>query len=291
VEGPRNIITFEEFKKLDLRIAEIKNVERIEGADKLYKLTVDAGGEERQSECFEAPTRPDVAIDEEGEDPVKKELDEFRERKRRGEGEGPPAPGSHVAVKSGCPRREGLQDGRRERDEVEGCNGEKYREQDLEEEGETRSGGASICLLIVLFALRRQVPAHQMEPGQREDRKFETEHRPGHVPAEREGEEHQDRAQTPNDSGRDHRKLRREIYVPKEARRSTIAVVMMVALVSRGRRTGRLGRPETAQREAPHLLADDRLCGPAAQVPIVADRQAQVPRLAALDVEPFLERE
>ena len=42
-----NIITFEEFKKLDLRIAEIKTVERIEGADKLYKLTVDTGGEER----------------------------------------------------------------------------------------------------------------------------------------------------------------------------------------------------------------------------------------------------
>ena len=41
------IITFDEFKKLDLRIAEIKTVERIPGADKLYKLTIDAGDEER----------------------------------------------------------------------------------------------------------------------------------------------------------------------------------------------------------------------------------------------------
>lgn len=36
-------ITFEEFKKVDLRIATILKVEEIENADKLYKLTLDAG--------------------------------------------------------------------------------------------------------------------------------------------------------------------------------------------------------------------------------------------------------
>ncbi len=37
------IIEFGDFAKLDLRVAQIKEVEDIEGADKLYKLTVDVG--------------------------------------------------------------------------------------------------------------------------------------------------------------------------------------------------------------------------------------------------------
>ena len=37
------IIEFEDFGKLDLRVAEIKKVEDIEGADKLYKLTINVG--------------------------------------------------------------------------------------------------------------------------------------------------------------------------------------------------------------------------------------------------------
>jgi len=37
------IISFSEWQKLDLRVAQIKNVEDIEGADKLYKLTLDVG--------------------------------------------------------------------------------------------------------------------------------------------------------------------------------------------------------------------------------------------------------
>jgi methionyl-tRNA synthetase len=41
-------ITFDEFKKLDLRVGEIKTAEEIPGADKLYKLTVDLGGETRE---------------------------------------------------------------------------------------------------------------------------------------------------------------------------------------------------------------------------------------------------
>ncbi len=40
-------ISFEYFKKMDLRVAEIKSCEEVAGADKLYKLTVDCG-EERQ---------------------------------------------------------------------------------------------------------------------------------------------------------------------------------------------------------------------------------------------------
>ncbi len=41
------IITFDDFVKVDLRVGEIKNVEEIEGADKLWKLSVDIGKEER----------------------------------------------------------------------------------------------------------------------------------------------------------------------------------------------------------------------------------------------------
>lgn len=38
-----NIVEFNDWKKLDLRVAQIKKVEDIEGADKLYKLTLDVG--------------------------------------------------------------------------------------------------------------------------------------------------------------------------------------------------------------------------------------------------------
>jgi len=38
-------ITFDDFIKIDLRVAEIKACEDIEGADKLYKLTIDIGEE------------------------------------------------------------------------------------------------------------------------------------------------------------------------------------------------------------------------------------------------------
>jgi len=39
------MISFEEFKKVELRIAKIVTVEDIPGKDKLYKLTVDIGEE------------------------------------------------------------------------------------------------------------------------------------------------------------------------------------------------------------------------------------------------------
>lgn len=41
-------ITFEEFKKIELRVAQIISVEEISGADKLYKLKINLGEEERE---------------------------------------------------------------------------------------------------------------------------------------------------------------------------------------------------------------------------------------------------
>ncbi len=38
-----DIVNFSDWEKIDLRVAQIKNVEEIEGADKLYKLTLDIG--------------------------------------------------------------------------------------------------------------------------------------------------------------------------------------------------------------------------------------------------------
>jgi len=40
--------TFEEFKKLDIRMGKILEAERVEGSDKLLKLKVNLGDEERQ---------------------------------------------------------------------------------------------------------------------------------------------------------------------------------------------------------------------------------------------------
>lgn len=42
------MVKFDDFKKLELRIARIKDVELHPNADKLYVLKVDIGGEERQ---------------------------------------------------------------------------------------------------------------------------------------------------------------------------------------------------------------------------------------------------
>ena len=40
-------ISFAEFQKMDIRVGEIRKAEDIPGADKLYKVIVDIGGEER----------------------------------------------------------------------------------------------------------------------------------------------------------------------------------------------------------------------------------------------------
>lgn len=37
------IVEFKDWEKIDLRVAEVKEVEDIEGADKLYKLVLDVG--------------------------------------------------------------------------------------------------------------------------------------------------------------------------------------------------------------------------------------------------------
>ena len=39
----QGIVEFGDWEKLDLRVAQVKKVEDIEGADKLYKLTIDVG--------------------------------------------------------------------------------------------------------------------------------------------------------------------------------------------------------------------------------------------------------
>lgn len=40
-------ISFADFQKMDIRVGEIKSAEDIPGADKIYKLVVDIGSEER----------------------------------------------------------------------------------------------------------------------------------------------------------------------------------------------------------------------------------------------------
>jgi methionine--tRNA ligase beta chain len=43
-----NEVSFKDFKKLDIRIGTVAEVERVPGSDKLYKLQVDMGDETRQ---------------------------------------------------------------------------------------------------------------------------------------------------------------------------------------------------------------------------------------------------
>ena len=50
-----NYVKYEDFAKLDLRVAEIMEVEKIENADKLYKLKIKVGEEERQLVAGMAP--------------------------------------------------------------------------------------------------------------------------------------------------------------------------------------------------------------------------------------------
>lgn len=42
------IITFEDFKKLDIRIGKVLSAEKVENTDKLIKLQIDLGAEKRQ---------------------------------------------------------------------------------------------------------------------------------------------------------------------------------------------------------------------------------------------------
>jgi methionyl-tRNA synthetase len=56
------VISFEDFKKVDLRIAKIKTAELVEGSEKLLKLSIDLGGEERQVLSGIASTYPDPTV-------------------------------------------------------------------------------------------------------------------------------------------------------------------------------------------------------------------------------------
>jgi methionyl-tRNA synthetase len=47
-EQPENLVTFDDFQKVDLRIAEVLTAEKVTGADKLLKLQISLGDEERQ---------------------------------------------------------------------------------------------------------------------------------------------------------------------------------------------------------------------------------------------------
>ena len=44
-DKPQGIVEFKDWEKLNLRVGQITQVENIEGADKLYKLSVDIGTE------------------------------------------------------------------------------------------------------------------------------------------------------------------------------------------------------------------------------------------------------
>ena len=46
-EGEKEMISYDDFQKLDIRVALVKKVEKVPKADKLYKLTVSLGDEER----------------------------------------------------------------------------------------------------------------------------------------------------------------------------------------------------------------------------------------------------
>jgi len=46
-EGGKELVSYDDFKKLDIRIALIENVEKVPKADKLYKLAIDLGSEKR----------------------------------------------------------------------------------------------------------------------------------------------------------------------------------------------------------------------------------------------------
>lgn len=48
MEENQNIINIDEFKKVDLRVAKVLKAERIENSDKLLRLEIDLGLEQRQ---------------------------------------------------------------------------------------------------------------------------------------------------------------------------------------------------------------------------------------------------
>jgi methionine--tRNA ligase beta chain len=60
------MITYDDFKKLDIRIGKILSAEKVEGTDKLLKLVIDCGEEKRQVVAGIAETyQPDQIIGKE----------------------------------------------------------------------------------------------------------------------------------------------------------------------------------------------------------------------------------
>lgn len=55
-------ISIDEFKKVEIRVGEIKSAERIEGSDKLLKLKVNFGTEERQVLSGIGPFFADITV-------------------------------------------------------------------------------------------------------------------------------------------------------------------------------------------------------------------------------------
>ena len=56
------MITFEDFKKLDIQMGTIVSAEKAEGVDKLLKLVVDLGSEKRQIMAGIAEIFPDPSV-------------------------------------------------------------------------------------------------------------------------------------------------------------------------------------------------------------------------------------
>jgi methionine--tRNA ligase beta chain len=48
MENENNTISFEEFKKVNLKVGKIKNVENLKGYNKILKIVVDLGNETRE---------------------------------------------------------------------------------------------------------------------------------------------------------------------------------------------------------------------------------------------------
>ncbi|MFX1365434.1 MAG: methionine--tRNA ligase [Promethearchaeota archaeon] len=46
-KGEKELVSYEDFKKLDIRVAQVENIEKVPKADKLYKLSIDLGSEKR----------------------------------------------------------------------------------------------------------------------------------------------------------------------------------------------------------------------------------------------------
>lgn len=56
------MITFDDFKKLEIKIGKVKSVEKVPDADKLLKFIFDVGTEERQIMAGMAEFFPDPSI-------------------------------------------------------------------------------------------------------------------------------------------------------------------------------------------------------------------------------------